>query len=180
MTAPNQLRRSVKSVRDARNLADDVFQRFGGPLPVDVEEIARKIGLQVVHRPASDDQSGMLVVKSGVAMVIANELHSETRKRFTIGHELGHFLMHWKPGREAFFRDGRSSEGVHAQEIQANAFAAALLMPASVVRRLTEGKRITPLDVEEIDGLADTFGVSSQAMSIRLQDLKVLRLDTLW
>jgi Zn-dependent peptidase ImmA (M78 family) len=173
-------RRTVQSTREAAALAGDVFAALGGVLPVDVEEISRRIGVQVRRHSADNDLSGMLVVKNGQALIVANADHPEVRQRFTIAHELGHFLMHWKPGSEAFFRDERSAEGTSPVERQANSFAAALLMPETALRRLVEGRKISPLDTELIDGLAETFRVSSHAMTIRLQSLRLIKLETYW
>jgi Zn-dependent peptidase ImmA (M78 family) len=179
--APSSLHpRVVRTTRDARRLAGEIFQTIGGVLPVDAEEIARRLGVQVLKRPAEADLSGMLVVKNGVGLIVANENHPAVRQRFTVAHELGHFLMHWKPGQEAFFRDERSSQGTSPLETQANAFAAALLMPEVELRKLVGERRISPLDNELIDGLAQTFDVSAHAMSIRLQTLGLVQLDTYW
>lgn len=173
-------KKPVRSTAEAKRLADTVFRTHGEALPVNVEDIAKRYGLQVIYRPADADVSGMLVVKGGTGLILVNQTHAPQRQRFTVAHELGHYLMHRQPNQEAFFRDERSSQGISHQEIQANAFAASLLMPASEIRRFTEGRKLSPLDSDIIYGLAQTFDVSSEAMSIRLQDLKLLRLETYW
>ena len=164
----------------AKKLAKHVYGLYGRSLPVDVEAIARHYGATVVRKPGPRNVSGMLVVKAGKPVIFVNANDADVRQRFTISHELGHLLMHVEPETETLFRDERSSQGRSRPEIQANSFAASLLMPEEEIRRLTEGKRIGPLDTEAIHDLAVTFGVSAEAMGIRLQDLGILRPDTYW
>ncbi len=71
-------------------------------------------------------------------------LGSTVRQRFTIAHELGHFFLHrasstvFVDAAPIFFRDESSSNGSQREEIEANAFAAELLMPEDAIRqRLT-------------------------------------------
>jgi len=99
------------------------------------------------------------------------------RQRFTIAHELGHLLLHdGVPIRiDRNFRvNWRKGSGVNAsnvEEIEANFFAASLLMPKSM---LTTANRLDHFDVEddaEIVRLARLFRVSTQAMTFRLAEL---------
>jgi len=74
-----------------------------------------------------------------------NSAHSPTRQRFSLAHELGHALMHLPPNPpaegdavvdrplEVLYRDGLSAKGKDKREIEANSFAAELLMPAALV-----------------------------------------------
>ena len=89
--------------------------------------------------------------------------HGRTRRRFTIAHEIGHFVLHRnKIDREVIddrlYRSRLDSD----LEVQANDFAAFLLMPWDLIVREMERGRDT---VEE---LAQAFEVSKSAMSIRL------------
>jgi len=88
---------------------------------------------------------------------------SSTRKRFTIAHEIAHFLLHKDFLGEGVLDDTfyRSEHLSGAQETEANKFAADILMPYHLLQ--TTGR-----NVENLDELAKKFGVSTQAMSIRL------------
>jgi Zn-dependent peptidase ImmA (M78 family) len=147
--------------------------------PVDVDELAASLGVSVVLRTFADaDVSGMLF-RGERDVIGVNSAHSPVRQRFTIAHELGHRALH--PGRELIldapvrvnFRDRTSSTATDREEIEANAFAAALLMPESMVR--AELERLPPnvrRDLDETTSrLADRFDVSTAALGFRLINL---------
>ncbi|MFL9873836.1 ImmA/IrrE family metallo-endopeptidase [Paraburkholderia megapolitana] len=149
--------------------------------PVDVEVVAKQMGCKVMFQALKSDLSGLLVNQPGNCLIGVNSHQSKTRQRFTIAHELGHFLLQHKG--EMFVdgtvlrRDENSSRATDPQEIEANRFAAALLMPAEwVYAKLTENRKQSPNgSVEEVtSALASQFDVSSQAMSIRLANLGCL------
>ena len=72
-------------------------------------------------------------------MIGVNEDHHSNRQRFSIAHEIAHFVLHHgdtyiDKGYRVHFRDLESGSGTKREEMEANAFAAALLMPAVWVR----------------------------------------------
>lgn len=153
--------------------------------PVDVERLAVSAGAVVRDRRFKGDPSlsGVLIREDGRAVIGVNSMHAPTRRRFTIAHELGHLVMH--PGRPLIIdssvrvnrRDRISSTATDLEEIEANQFAAALLMPASMVieeleRVVEHTPALRPADLAE--RLADIFDVSQQAMGFRLVNLGVL------
>ena len=79
-----------------------------------------------------------LVRGEGQVLIGVNSLHHSNRRRFTVAHECGHLLLH---AGETFidksfrvnWRDGVSSLAVDRHEIEANQFAAELLMPFEMV-----------------------------------------------
>lgn len=90
------------------------------------------------------------------------------RKRFTVAHEIGHFVLH-RHQRPSFNCD---KESVHAGidtlkeiEREADDFASNLLMPGDMLRDRIAGKRI---DFHLLGALAKEFGVSLESMCIRL------------
>lgn len=121
--------------------------------------------------------SGVLVVKDGKGIIGVNANHHPNRQRFTVAHELGHFLLHRDDGRifvdrsPVFFRDAGSSEGTSRQEIEANAFAAALLMPEADLKSLLDDRPVDAFDETSVRRLAARLGVSAQALTIRLTRL---------
>jgi Zn-dependent peptidase ImmA (M78 family) len=151
--------------------------------PVNVEAIATAAGALVIHRPFENgDVSGMLFRSGRQDIIGVNSTHGQERQRFTIAHELGHRALH--PGRELIldvpvrvnFRDRTSSQATDREEIEANAFAAALLMPDQMVRdeldRLPVHLRRDPS--HSAFALADVFSVSVQALSFRLINLGLM------
>jgi Zn-dependent peptidase ImmA (M78 family) len=69
------------------------------------------------------------------------------------------------------FRDDRSGTAEHSEEIEANQFAAELLMPAQWIEAKARTRRFDLNDDEAIRALASEFGVSQQAMTFRLANL---------
>ena len=133
--------------------------------PTPIEEIAKRFELDVVAFPFHNKISGLLKKEDGIIGV--NETHHPYRRRFTIAHELGHFLLGHglEHGQEETYED--SFDKPFPQEKEANMFASFLLMPSEWIKR--EVKK-NGLDLER---LAETFGVSKQAVTIRLLDLKL-------
>lgn len=62
--------------------------------PVPVDELIRAQGVEIAKKRFDDETSGLIYVdpKSGHAVIGLNVSHSKTRQRFTLAHELGHFL----------------------------------------------------------------------------------------
>ena len=165
--------------------AKTILQEHGAYyLPVPVETVAYHLGLDV--RPASlgDDISGLLVIENGQGTIGYNLNHAEVRQRFTIAHELGHYVLHqsaqplfidkrYRSGT-TYYRDGHAATGVDPHEIEANSFAAALLMPDDLVYAEVAKYDLDLDDEESLSALAKRFKVSTQAMAYRLAKLEVL------
>jgi predicted transcriptional regulator len=146
-----------------------VLKQFQNAPPVDVVGYAEELGLAVWETPGDDNFSGMIkrdAAHGGSAgySILVNDRHSETRKRFTIAHEIGHFRLHRSQIGDGLTDDALYRSGLSTMaEVQANRMAADILMPFSLIER--EMKK----GVRSVDELARIFNVSKQAMSIRLQ-----------
>ncbi len=155
--------------------------------PIDIEQAARAHNVVVKYELFDEDLSGVLVKERGQVVIGVNARHAVARQRFTVAHELGHFFL--KHAGEVFVdktlrheatvirRDGKSSLGVHGDEVEANQFAAELLMPRKLIseqvsKRLAKKVHITPEEI--VADLAGVFKVSAQAMEIRLTNLGYL------
>ena len=158
----------------------------GEHLPVPVEEIVDSCyGLYVRDvddmatapgaPPLAPGQSlsGLLLPARGEIWVNADEARQwPPRRRFTIGHELGHWVMHRTAGQQSLFcrrttidESGQRAQVVRDIEEEASAFAAELLMPRWLLVR--EHARAGG-DVAE---LCRVFGSSNAAMERRIADL---------
>jgi len=62
--------------------------------PVDVDRIAKELGLVLVKTDLPDDVSGRLIREDGSNTVGINRNHTVNRQRFTLSHEVGHFRLH--------------------------------------------------------------------------------------
>jgi Zn-dependent peptidase ImmA (M78 family)/DNA-binding XRE family transcriptional regulator len=138
-----------------------------GP-PVDVEAIARRCGARVVRRTFEDALSGLVIDLDDGALIGVNVQQHEYRQRFTIAHELGHYLLghhdrfHIDLGANA--EDGHPPGYDWQSERSANDFAAELLMPAGFVHEAFATD-------ESPARLARKFKVSELAMGYRLVNL---------
>lgn len=172
------------SIIEAEEAAKRILANTGSAIPVDLEMIAEAHNIQIRRQVLEDAVSGMLVVKDTYAIIGINEGHHPNRQRFTIAHELGHFFLHrnnervFVDGKPIFYRDQVSSEGSQIQEIEANAFAAELLMPASALKAQLSDRRLNlflnPVDDLTVQRLALELAVSVQALTIRLTRLNLV------
>ncbi len=143
---------------------------------MDVVKIAERLGIQIVESGFDPGVSGLIVRKDGKVFLGVNETDAAVRKRFTIAHELGHFTLHMGKtlplGKPIFVdnvaaRDQSSSRGLIPEEIEANKFAAELLMPHSFISR--DVSKADPRKL--VEDLADKYDVSQTAMTLRLTNL---------
>ena len=141
-------------------------------IPVPVEVIANKLKIRISRAP-SRDFSGLLIRKDGSALIGVNSNEVAVRQRFTIAHELGHFLLHLQKDTFVDYRDNKKAVMRTPRERQANMFAAALLMPRGSLEndfRAFTNKGFTEV---ELQVLADKYQVSEDAMRFRLINLRL-------
>lgn len=170
-------KRSTKIHQQAKALLEQL--NIHSP-PVPVERIAKELNASLRFSPLDDQLSGMVYVKDGQPIIGVNALHHPNRQRFTIAHEIGHLVLHRAEitkeihvdkGFPMLMRDAVSSAGVHDIEIEANSFAAELLMPASFLIQSLDGE---PIDIDDdgaVSALAKEYKVSPSAMRFRLGNL---------
>jgi Zn-dependent peptidase ImmA (M78 family) len=151
-------------------------------IPVPIEKIAKSLGARVRLAPFDDELSGFVFIKDGVPIIGVNSLHHPNRQRFTIAHEIAHLQLHPdlittevhvdKQFAELVLkRDGSSATGSARVEIEANQFAAALLMPAEILHEILQE---SPIDIEDetsIEEWAKEFVVSKAALQYRIRNL---------
>ena len=146
----------------AHELRERYVATFGGEeLPVPVEAVAEDLlGLHISEADL-DGISGLLYPAR--RRIVINAADPPARKRFTVAHELGHWICQCQTGPEVevFCRaeDVTLDPDARAVEREANVFAAELLMPEPAVRAAWSG------DEEKT---AERFGVSEEAMRWRL------------
>lgn len=156
---------------------------------IDLDRVCNSLNVRVHVEELEKEVSGVLLVKGAERHILINKGHPERRQRFTIGHELGHLMLHdMSTDRvivdthiRVYQRVGESTSPAYQQpdslttpqeEREANIFAAALLMPKPWVESAAMHHDLG--DELDIVALADEFKVSEQAMFIRLQQLKVI------
>lgn len=137
------------------------------------KELLDKLDLKYIEKQL-DNISGLIVMdgKLGKAVISVNKADSGKRKRFSYAHELGHYFFHnnqeFKVDKVGLKRDISSSLGEVVEEIEANFFAACLLMPEEEVLSRVD----TDISIEDnASQLAVVFKVSEMAMGFRLKYL---------
>lgn len=149
-----------QQMRERRASPMDLLTRLGiSAPPVDPFKIARSLGVSI--SPGHYEYEGALDARGTVPVIHVRGTDIPARQRFTVAHEIGHLILH---PIGTFFRDERFNGKQPWEEIQANRYAAELLMPALWVREyLWRGARL--------DELVSFFGVSRAAMKARLEAL---------
>jgi len=165
-TPPDTALRPTQAVGDLRELQAKLAAAGIGAVPVNVAAAAAHLGLQVAEEIMDDDLSGYLEHRNGIWYVGVNALHHRNRRRFTIAHEIAHYVLHRREASS--FHDNtfaRRANSHDRMEQEADRFAAELLMPEAAVRQsIAQG-------ITSVSALADAFGASALAMKFRLKNL---------
>lgn len=146
------------------------------PIPVPVEELAAAVGITDIHRLETASFEGGLVTQperaSGVILV--NKNGPRQRQRFTIGHELGHYLiMAHQPAMPGQFtcskadmaiREAGREDRARRMEMEANRFSAGLLMP--LARFKPEMRNLGSPSLEHVFALAEHYDMSKEATAL--------------
>lgn len=155
----------------ARDAAEQLLAAVGVTVPpIDVNDLANRCGVRVLEFDFHDMLDGLVVqLEDGPAIGLDQSRDYEGRRRFTLAHELGHYLLRHTATFLVDFHDAGSSAGQSPNynwrnERAANAFAANLLMPADLLR---QAYTQTP----DVELLAQRFEVSKPAMGFRLSSL---------
>jgi len=150
----------------------DFIRRLQDKAPVDITGIAKVLGLKVWESSQLPPEiAGKLFRDRGSPLgqqqynIVVRAQDPVVRKRFTVAHEIAHFLLHsglfaTELVDDALYRSGLSSP----VEAQANAFAADLLMPWHLLMSVID---------KSPSELASLFQVSEQAMKIRLESGRI-------
>lgn len=161
------------AVENARKVLDMVWDRR---LPVDPIAIANsllitkeKLPVQMVESSEAGISGKARLDREDNAFICEyNADEVSYRQRFTQAHELGHVILgHVNDGREPKRDTSFAVRSHDPDEVDANAFAAELLMPADYVKTAVKRE-------QDISKLARLFDVSTTAMRFRLQNLRIL------
>lgn len=129
--------------------------------PVPVDKVAELFSIKVVpYSKFPDSISGTIIQQHDLNAIGINSNHASVRQRFSVAHELGHFLL----GHDSTKIIDDTFDVPTDKEQQANKFAAELLMPFDLLKNDIESHA----HEYDIPALARRYEVSEQAMSIRL------------
>lgn len=166
----------------AAQLASLLLDSFGVSDKPDLEEICRKLGLRVKEKEFTGFD-GVLVrgrnAQKGI-VGIRKSIREQSRKRFTIAHEIGHFVIPYHQNLETTCAAGvidRFGKGMNRPELEANEFASELLLPSKIVRGRLDLKRPS---LANIASVANDFATSLSATTWRFLDLTDLPCAMVW
>jgi Zn-dependent peptidase ImmA (M78 family)/DNA-binding XRE family transcriptional regulator len=169
-------------VQAAEDLASEERNRLGigdGPVQRLREVLEIDVGLRIFVEPLPSKVAGLFVYVETLGGCIAlNANHPSERRRWTLAHEYAHFLVSRDRAEVTLVGQRR-----HLPESErfADAFAANFLMPRSgLSRRFNELKRSKAgkMTAAALVQLAHAYQVSVQALTLRLEDLRLLRPGT--
>ena len=157
---------ALRELRDRYSCPE--LERYDDEFPVDVGKVAQTLGIQLFGLDLPGDISGKIYHKDNKICVELNKREHPYRMRFTLAHELGHYLLHKKElDKEGQILE-RSSYTLNDKkmESQANQFAARLLMPSYKIKELFRNHNMIP-------ELSDYFQVSEIALGFRLMNMGI-------
>lgn len=136
--------------------------------PIDVNKIAALLDFVVIPYPFPDKRRGMIHIEDGVKAIGVNNTHPLSLQRYTVAHELGHFVNGHEHAKNEFIEDEtRYYNHQFQQERESDLFASELLMPKDfLIISLSENG----LDIQKLIGI---YQVSKRALWIRLNSLKL-------
>ena len=159
---------SILAKANAKKLLNDLFIKE--PAKIDLYAIAGCENIFIEERGLASSE-GELVYKDGIGIISVDKKISEPgQKRFTIAHELGHYFNSGKKDG-SYFCSGLDIRGIRQNikaEIDANEFAAELLMPEEWFKDYSKGKRF---EKKVLEGLAEQFYVSLSAAALRYAEV---------
>jgi Zn-dependent peptidase ImmA (M78 family)/transcriptional regulator with XRE-family HTH domain len=162
--------------QQAEDAANNLRTRLGvglGPIPDLIGLLELELGMRIFFRPLPSQISGLYAYDAAIgACVLVNASHHWKRRVQTVSHETGHFASD-RSHADILEADEVS---VSVEERFAKRFGSALLMPASGVRARFDqivGYE-NRFDVRELILLAHQFGVATEAMCRRLEELALL------
>lgn len=169
---------------DIEERASAILESFGiRRWPVDVASVAKLKRIRLRYEPLDEELSGMCFLRGEEPVICVNAWHSNNRQRFTIAHEIGHIELHMDQLKRGALvdksitilrRDTKATSGLYLKEIEANSFAAALLMPRSFIDLYTKEQGLGDgilKNEEAIEDMAKEFEVSTMAMAIRIGNI---------
>lgn len=149
----------------------EIIQRYMNDVPVKLGAMAQELGIDVKLSSLPMNVSGQISKTENGYEIKINRHESRQRQRFTLAHEIAHFLLHKDAieGLGGTLKDNvlYRSGAPETIEYEANRLAAFIVMPENVLKEAYSrfGENLSEGAVEH---LAEQFGVSKAAMEIRM------------
>jgi Zn-dependent peptidase ImmA (M78 family) len=156
-----------KRIGFARNHARNLLKRFKsatGPkieYEVPIIDIAKYLGFHIENLDSMADHHSAIIYPDNM-LIGLNKNHHEHRQRFSLGHELGHYLLKHLPEFEL------PPEEIKTCNREADEFSGELLVPLESLKRAL---KLT----QNISELANLYNVSQEVLTIRLLNQNLLK-----
>jgi Zn-dependent peptidase ImmA (M78 family) len=172
---------SHRIIDPATVFADAFVERWGVDAARDVETIAPTLGLRIIDVDADSFEGVLRRIKGRMIGTIAlsRSVSNERRRRFTLAHELGHYVLptHGDSSSPCRPKDiERWDRSLQVREIEANRFAAAALMPRASIADLYAEEP----SFEVVERIANRRGTSFTASAYRYVSLSGERIAVVW
>jgi hypothetical protein len=172
----DEFRMKLADLGSPEALADCIIGHFPGiEIPIPLKRIAQSIGIVDIVGQTTSSFEGALVTTAakGTGSIAYNNASRIERRRFTIAHEIGHFLIPWHDvSAQCATADMgvlKSQDTRKNKEAEANRFAAALLTPTSLFTR--DIRHLGSPETEHILALATKYQVSKEMAARRYTEL---------
>lgn len=161
--------REYKRIQDPTK---KILNRYLSEYPVRLGHLAKELGVSIKVSSMNTGVSGQITREDGHYLIRVNRHEARERQRFTIAHELAHFLLHKSviDSSPDGIKDNvlyRSGEPERI-EYEANRLAADIVMPMALVQKVLQEEFDGVVTEATIESLAARFQVSKAAMEIRL------------
>ena len=169
--------------------SNDYYKLFDLEIPISFEKLIDFFNIEISSEldSSKSEYAGEIKVTEDKVKIWVNPADAPVRQRFTIAHEIGHYVLHHTSHTNSILDDNivfnRSAEW-SKQESEANNFAARLLMPSEkvidvakeIINEYKEKNNSSKMPVAEfVRIMADKFFVSTTAMEYRLKNLGIIK-----
>ena len=152
-----------------------ILDRHVSEYPVKLGQLAKELGVAIKVSSMGTGISGQISREPNQYVIRVNRNEARERQRFTIGHELAHYLLHRNVIDSSpegitdtvLYRSGKPEQ----IEFEANRLAAEIVMPTPLIQRELQTKFGGVVTEATIESLASQFEVSKAAMEIKLSTL---------
>ncbi|MCY4034868.1 MAG: ImmA/IrrE family metallo-endopeptidase [Hyphomicrobiales bacterium] len=152
----------------------EILEKYLSEYPVKVGQIAKELNVKIKVSGMPTGISGQIKNEESGYIIRVNRYEARERQRFTIAHELAHFMLHKKLidisaegiTDNVLYRSGAPEN----TEYEANRLAAEIVMPTSQIEETLRENFNKTVTEETIENLAERFQVSKAAMEIRLSN----------
>ncbi|MGM0878882.1 MAG: ImmA/IrrE family metallo-endopeptidase [Bacillota bacterium] len=128
----------ANSITREKKLAQRLIKKYSLAPPINIRELLERYA-KCVEDSLPNDADAICIMNIEEPLVILDRFKSETRKRFTLAHELGHLIIPWHSGMISCHTDKEDTINETAYQImesEANSFAAEILMPSEWLKEL--------------------------------------------